>query len=246
MNGGEELMTVTEWTSIAAGPVPIRYGAHEIEWAQHIVQSREDICVPYTAPVFCALYEAVATAYDSWRYTERETCAERDRATQLRDQKMTKANTTELLEAGESMVDVPAILGFASYETYLLHLLGQNAQRSALSDWTDLDWLRWEAFIRKQGPISANACCTAMDKPRSLIGNFKLLLSLYNHPVGRQRWTAPTDNPDARIIRRREVQRAAYHARVAAADRIALRARWRVEKARAAESAASSPKDGVD
>lgn len=116
---------------------------------------------PWTQEKLAEFGEALMAGWDAMvEQRKHGTRLPGDRLTRIRDE------VAELVQSGESMVDVPVILGL-DWDTVACGITHGTSARSVWwYKWGDVEWLRWEALIEGPGPF----------KPRVL----------YNEVTGRQ------------------------------------------------------------
>lgn len=139
-------------------PSPINFSLTQVLGSEFMTNERWSY--PWDATKFADYAETLLSAYDEWRHRQTKTWlhghAARERTV---DREELRSRIRELTTAGESMVDVPALLDMHPDEMWSVL---QGGPRSPFREWGDLDWLRWESILR-QHPRGASGYALALD-----------------------------------------------------------------------------------
>lgn len=126
---------------VVAEVAPINFGTHEILGGEFITRQL-NLGQPWSNDDFVDFLEALGVAYDNYRRLGRE----------LNDSAQTTGGPNDIrvlasahLLAGESMVDVPALLE-VPWDDLIWAISGGN-QCAFYAVWGDIEWLKFEALI---------------------------------------------------------------------------------------------------
>lgn len=136
-------------------PTPINYPINKVLGSEYLTDDRWSL--PWDATKIADYAEALLAAYDEYR---RASAAAKRYVRRDRAQLLSLIQT--LTKAGESMVDVPALLELTFDEMWAIL---RNGRPAFYEKWGDLDWLKFEAALDTfpPGVVNSFQLATALD-----------------------------------------------------------------------------------
>lgn len=163
-------------------PCPINFGTHEL-WQGDFITRLLNLGIPWTSRDLHDFLDALGTAYDSYRDLQAQLNVANDGATTMNPFDI-RAVTTAYLRAGESMIDMPALVECTWDE--LIHALSQGKEGVFYADWGDAEWLKFESLIEGDGPFSMSALAREMGLPSTRRQGIAGLVGLYGKTIERK------------------------------------------------------------
>lgn len=120
-----------------SGKTPISFGLTELWHGERVARSL-GLGVPWTGATFMDCMAALTYAYDIWSRDQMVR-----RGTPIEGEVL-RGRVVDLLQSGESMVDMATLLD-VPFKTIIETMT--DGKRSSIWDWDDVEWLRAEAII---------------------------------------------------------------------------------------------------
>ena len=154
-------------------PTPINFSINQVLGSEFLDDDRWSH--PWDASKVADYAETLLAAYDEWRERSANPAFRDGHARRLRDRAAFQAEVRELLRSGESIVDVPAILGITFDEMWEAL---RHARSPFYETWGDLDWLKFESALESfpPGVFNTYQLASRLGMPRREVQLRKMVL----------------------------------------------------------------------